>query len=78
VQWDLCKACSEDDAVNKKQSGHWYDDTDDEDYALLGSRFARVVQSHGKRDTGRGYRQHDPDDRPNRRIKPQPYRDRSY
>lgn len=48
----------------------------DDDYSLLGNRFARALKTREKRRHADEYRDRDWNHRPRKRIRPEPYRDR--
>lgn len=64
--------------VNKKHISSYYDESDDEDFVLLGSRFIRTLDEVVDRKPRRRHR--DPDMLVQRaqRNKPRPVRDRTY
>jgi hypothetical protein len=61
--------------VGNRNTEDWTDLTDD-DYSLLGSRFARALKTQEKRRELGTYRESDWNHRPRKRIRPEPYRDR--
>ena len=62
--------------MKSKHPVNYFDDADD-DYTLLGSRFARAISQHGAPRSVRSNRRPDWDDHPRGRGRPEPYRDRS-
>lgn len=62
-------------------SKHWFvpeQDSDDDDYAFLGSRLRNAVQWHSKAPLARVRDDGEVHYKPRRRPRPEPYRDRSY
>lgn len=65
--------------MNKRNPPSYYDDADEEDFELLGSRFMHAVQDHSRKLPPRARRDADPmADRRSPRLKPRPARDRTY
>jgi len=62
--------------VGNRNSEDWTDYADDEDYSILGSRFARALKTQEKRKELGTYRESDWNHRQRKRIRPEPYRDR--
>ena len=64
--------------MSRKHISSYYNEADDDDFVLLGSRFMHAVQDHGRESTHRSRHETDGGDRPGERAKPRPVRDRSY
>lgn len=62
--------------MSKKHIDRYYDETDDEDLTLLGSRFIHAVQDHGKREPHRFRQEQDVSQPRGGRYRPRPVRDR--
>jgi len=64
--------------VSRKHISSYYNEADDDDFVLLGSRFMHAVQDHDRQVAHRSRRETDGADRNGPRAKPRPVRDRSY
>lgn len=62
--------------MSKRHFENWMDGIDDDDINLLGSRFARALERHDRRHVDREQQDREWYDKPRKRVRPEPHRER--